>query len=159
MKMTGRNLLAIVAAATMLSAGGGYAQTMNHLKCYKVKEPGVTGKARAAYTMNLTGTGIPAESGCVIKTPAQLVCEPVVKTVTSTTPTPPGGGPTAATTKFTCYKLKCPKGPFFSGTAKDQFGTHNFQVGSQKRNVSLPSMLCAPASPSGAFLDTSADAF
>ncbi len=130
-----RNLVLTVGTCAYLLgvAGAAHAIIADHLKCVKAKAI----EAKTTYTI--------ASLGCTIKGPAKLVCFPVVKAGVS--PTPPGGGPTGATTKFVCYKAKCPKAP---GTisAKDQFGNHLFQVSNAKT-------ICAPASPSGAFLDAS----
>jgi hypothetical protein len=131
-----RNLVLTVGTCAYLLgvAGAAHAIIADHLKCVKAKaiEP------KSTYNI--------ASLGCIIKGPAKLVCTPVVKAGVS--PTPPGGGPTGATTKFVCYKAKCPKIPG-TVTAKDQFGTHVFATSTVKT-------ICAPASPSGAFLDASA---
>jgi hypothetical protein len=131
-----RNLVLTAGACAYLLgfAGGAHAVVADHLKCVK---------AKAAEPKTQFSIG---SLGCIIKGPAKLVCTPVIKSGVS--PTPPGGGPTGATTKFVCYKAKCPKVPA-TVTAKDQFGTHVFQTSSAKT-------ICAPASPSGAFLDSSA---
>ena len=116
----------------------------DHLKCYKVKDP--LGVGAVKYLTDLvSNTGLPTETGCQLKGRAQYCCDPVDKV--NTVPTPPGGGPSSPTTKFCCYKLsKCKgSGPF---AVKDQFGDRTVTRLS-------PKLLCAPASPSGAFLDAS----
>ncbi len=137
-------LLLTAAAGAYLLGVASLATAGNHLKCYKVKDP--LGVGAVKYTTDLvSNTGLPTETGCSFKARAQFCCDPVDKVNTS--PAPPGGGPTGPTTKFCCYKLKCAKvnGPF---SVKDQFGSRTVTRLSAK-------LLCAPASPSGAFLDDS----
>jgi hypothetical protein len=142
-------VLLVAAAGAYLLGGATSALAINdHLKCYKAKESSGPGKIQVTASL-VSGTVPPlaAESGCVLKGPPKLVCAPVTKV--GATPTPPGGGPTGATTKFLCYKVKCPKAADQTITGKDQFGTHTF-------TIKGPKVVCAPASPSGAFLDDSA---
>jgi hypothetical protein len=136
-------LLAGAAGACLLGVASGALGAADHLKCYKAKEVAGPGKFTRTATL-LSSTTLVHETGCIIRGPSKLVCAPVTKT--SVSPPAPGGGPTAAAKKFICYKLKCPKLPDQSLTLKDQFGTHIFTIRTAKT-------LCAPASPSGAFLD------
>ncbi len=117
----------------------------DHLACYKAKEIGGPGRIQA--TADLVSGAVPplaTGTGCVIKGPPRLYCGPVTKA--NIAPPEPGGGPTQGTTKFLCYKVKCPKGAAQTASAKDQFGVHTVML-------KAPRVLCAPASPSGAFLD------
>ena len=135
-------LLAAAAFAYLFGSASTTIAAADHLKCYKAKE--IAGPGKFQTTATLVSGAVPAlatETGCIIKGPSKLVCSPVDKLGP-----PPGGGPTGATTRFVCYKVKCPRLPDQNVTAKDQFGTHVFVVRS-------PKTLCAPASPSGAFLD------
>jgi hypothetical protein len=131
----------IVAVACLVGSVAPALPAADHLKCYKVRE--VTGPGRFETTRTLvSGVGLATETGCFVKGPARLLCSPVEET-----PRPPGG-PTGATTRFICYKLRCPRLPDENVVAKDQFGTHVFVTKG-------PRTLCTPASPSGAFLDPS----
>ena len=120
----------------------------NHLLCYKGKDS--TGaKHKYSGGVVVSNTGLNPIAGCVIATPPKICCDAVDKIgfLDENSNPAPGGGPTGNTTKFCCYKVKCPKGsasPAF--VAHDQFGVHSFAV-------KTTSILCAPASPSGAFLD------
>ena len=134
--------------ATLLGGGVGptAAQVVllrDHIVCAKVRDS----VPRAKYTARLGPSLQDDLVGCVIKLPAKLACQSTSKT--AVTPPPPGGGPTAALNhgKFLCYKVKCPAAPNAFRTAQDQFGIHNVTLGASK-------LLCAPASPSGAFLET-----
>jgi len=138
-------LLAAAAGGCLVAAASAALAIPNHLKCYKAREVAGPGKFTRSADL-ITSTSLASETGCFIRGPAKLVCAPVTKQNVS--PPPPGGGPTAATHSFVCYKLKCPKLPDQSFTLKDQFGTHVFVIRTART-------LCAPASPSGAFLDES----
>jgi hypothetical protein len=106
------------------------AQVPDHLKCYKVKDS----LAKAEYTADLGG--LAAESDCLIKTPAKMLCVETAKT--NVTPAPPGAAPGSAAGSFACYKVKCAKGPKLPVTIDDQFG-------SRAAEVIGPKLLCAPA--------------
>ena len=96
---------------------------------------------KATYTV-----GINEVLSCVAKAPAKMECRRVFKS--SVSPSPPGGGPIVDlnVVKFLCYKIKCPTVLGGTDTVKDQFGSRTVQDGTAK-------LFCAPASPSGAFLD------
>ena len=115
----------------------------NHIACYKVKD--VIPKQKIGSVSLLTNTGGPNHFGCVIATGAKYCCDAVDKI--GVPPQPGGGGPIAPTSQFCCYKVKCPKGPTGTLSVTDQFGTRSLQV------LNPPKLVCAPASPSGAFLD------
>jgi len=123
---------ALVALAVLAIASFSYAQVPDHLKCYKVKDPA----AKAEYTADLGG--LAPEPGCIIKTPAKMLC--VASTKANVTPPPPGaaGGPAAG--RFVCYAVKCPKGALPAVPIVDQFGTRDLQP-------SKPKLLCAPVAP------------
>jgi hypothetical protein len=136
-------LLATVLCASLLVGGVPAFAANDHLKCYKARE--IVGPGKVQYTATLvSGIGLNTEPGCLIKGPARLVCTPVSKT--SVSPTPPGGGPTATTRRFFCYKIKCAPGPDQTVSGTDQFGGHTY-------TIRRPKTLCLPASPSGAFID------
>ena len=139
-------LLLAAAAGVFLLAGAptpASAQNPNHLKCYKIRDGVPAPPVR--YTMNLQG--LTAEPGCLIRARAQLLCVQTTKTAVS--PTPPGGGPNPASAgRFLCYKVKCARQLLPGVPVTDQFGTRTV---APKR----ADLLCAPASPSGAFIDGS----
>jgi len=133
-------LLAAAAGAYLLGlaipAGAG-----NHIACYKGKDPAAKGKFSGISI--LSNTGLPSISGCTVQVPAKLCCDAVDKIGHT------GPGPINNSNKFCCYKVKClPKPAPTSLPIKDQFGTRTFPTKSL-------AYLCAPASPSGAFLDDS----
>jgi hypothetical protein len=131
--------LLLVRARAGAQNGAWMAPIGDHLACAQFKEMNAS---RASSTLNLGAASFIAH-GCVVKRPPVLACESA--TTANINPTPPGGGPNGLTTGFFCYKAKCPRSTeYVAGT--DQFGHH----GGQRYNVKL---LCAPASPSGAFLD------
>jgi hypothetical protein len=139
-------LLLTVAAVAFLLIGPvtpANAQNPNHLKCYKIRDGVPPPPIR--YTMNLQG--LSAEPGCSLRARASLLC--VQTTKTSVSPTPPGGGPNPASAgKFLCYKVKCARQQLPGVPVVDQFGARTVAP----RRADL---LCAPASPSGAFVDGS----
>jgi len=125
--------VALLAAGACLAlvATGARAQSFDHLKCYKVRDPA----AKATYTANLNG--LAAENGCVIKVPGKMLCVQTAKTAVS--PAPPGGGPSGtAAGAFMCYRVKCPKGASAGVPVTDQFGSRSLAPASAK-------FLCAPA--------------
>ena len=129
----------IVLVLVILSVVVARAQTGDHLKCYKVKDP----HAKTTYTADLDG--LVAEPGCLIKLPAKLVCAPTAKT--NVQPTPPGGGPSGTPNFFVCYKIKCPRAVLPALDLTDQFGRRTFIPTGAK-------MLCAPATPATATTST-----
>ena len=145
-------LLALAASACLVF-GSLPATAGDHLKCYKVKDKVTGSPLKAKYTVDLPSNLSPLldESGCTVAVPAKMCCAPVDKVPTAPSPPPPDGTPhpQPAAGKFCCYKVKCPKLPV-PGTASfdDQFGIRTL-------TLSNASFLCAPASPSGAFLDSS----
>jgi len=140
MKIRLPKLLLTAAACAYVLGGTIPAGAQTHLKCYKVRDP----QARARYTANLSG--LTQENGCQIRVPARMVCVPSNKTNVS--PVPPGGGATGTPNKFACYKVRCPRAVLPNVAIHDQFGNRSI---TPKRSQ----LLCAPASPSGAFLDDS----
>lgn len=132
--------LLVTVGGVVLGTSAHGSMTFSHLECWKLKDD----LPKTTYTVDQF-----AESGCVVKTPPILNCTKTFKT--NVIPPPPGGGPDVevSVTNFLCYKEKCPKIiPF--GTFTDQFGVHHDNVAHKKVGASL---LCVPASPSGAFLD------
>jgi len=100
------------------------AQTYDHLKCFKVKDPGAFGSA----TMDLDDLLFGPTTGCVIKKKAKELCIPVDKTVTEVV----GGSETPLAGQGQvfdrlCYKLKCPVSPTGTQGFVDQFGTRGFE--------------------------------
>ena len=146
--MKGRMGLSLFAAAAafagiVASASPASAQA-DHLKCYRLRDSLTSVK----YTASLTGLAV--EPGCVIRARGKYLC--VASTKTAVTPTPPGGGPSTPSPagKFICYRVKCPPHAQIPGQAlNDQFGVRT-------GTAVTTQLLCAPASPSGAFLDDSA---
>lgn len=122
----------LLAMTFTLTANGAVAQVPDHLQCFRIKDA----LAKAQYTATFTpddGT-FPVAAGCVIKTPAKLLCVDAVKS--AVTPVPPGADDGPDAVKYLCYKAKCPKSePVASLT--DQFGTHAI-VGKGT------SLVCAP---------------
>jgi hypothetical protein len=134
----------IALGAALLLWGATAATAGNHIACYKVKD--TIPKQKLANVALLSNTGsFPANSGCLVKTGAKYCCDSVDKI--GVPPQPGGGGPLDVAHKFCCYKVKCPKGPTGTISVKDQFGSRSLPL------LKPPSLVCAPASPSGAFLD------
>jgi hypothetical protein len=130
--MTRMLVVAALAAISATWVRPADAQIADHLKCYRIKDP----LARGSYTGDLGASdSLPADSGCVIKTPAKLLC--VDTTKTNVVPPPPGSGAGRLTSRFVCYKVRCPRGTLPPVDWTDQFGTRTVQpVG--------PKMVCAP---------------
>ena len=150
MKMKSRVLFVVAAAgACFLADAAPVGAQANHLKCYIIKDQIALPTRR---TVDLTG--LAAEPGCRIKGKAGQLC--VATTKTNVDPPPPGGGPNPASAaqRYLCYRARCPKPPVpLPGIpAVDQFGNRTVVP---KRAFTL----CAPASPSGAFIDASTDLF
>lgn len=140
--------LFVAASAFAFLAGGAapaVAQVSDHLKCYRIRDS-ISNQPHTLYNADLMG--LVAQPSCRIKTRGKMLC--VATTKTGVTPAPPGGGPSspAAAGKFVCYRARCPRQALPNQALSDQFGA---------RSVSLrtTALLCAPASPSGAFLDSS----
>jgi hypothetical protein len=129
-------------------AAGAQVPQRDHLVCAKVRDS----VPRTSYSARLGPSAQDDLVGCVIKLPARLACQSTSKT--AVTPPPPGGGPVGGLShaKMLCYKVKCPAAPNSFSTARDQFGIHTIALGPSR-------LLCAPASPSGAFLERAAATF
>jgi hypothetical protein len=114
----------------------------SHLNCMKIKDV----LPKASYHVSMEDSSL----DCIVKVPAKLVCLATYKIGIG--PPPPGGGPDVDLNEgvFFCYKQKCRQNfqPNLNGL-RDQFGSHNVSGTA----VSVSKMLCAPASPSGAFLE------
>jgi hypothetical protein len=123
-------VLAIIASS--LGPTIAHGQTLrDHLKCFKVKDS----RPKAKYTADMNG--LIADTGCVIKVPAALLC--VDSSKTNVQPTPPDVSSGEPPTEVACYKAKCPKAVPPTVAWHDQFGT----------GVLTPSrstLLCAPRS-------------
>jgi len=122
-------LALLLAGAWLVWAASASAQT-DHLECYKVDDSA----ARMRYTADVAGLGV--QPGCVVKTPAKLLCVPATKT--NVVPAPPGAPSGPAAGPSLCYKVKCPPATPAAVVVTDQFGS---------RSVTplLPKLLCAPA--------------
>ena len=126
--MLSRSAMLLV-AATLAWGSSAFAQA-DHLECYKIADS----LAATRYTADLSGLAV--QPGCVVKTPAKLLCVPTTKT--NVVPAPPGAPPGPATSPSLCYKVKC-AAPSTSGvTVTDQFGSR--QVAPRTARL-----LCAPA--------------
>jgi hypothetical protein len=136
-----RFLFAIgLVAAFGVSTAYAQPQRLDHLKCYKVKDPA---KFAASVTLEALQTQFGLED-CELKGKAQFFCVPVDKTVTAykDKSKPPLAGASFISQKLAedrvCYKLKCPKVSIPDILVSDQFGTRNLSKFS-------PVMLCTPA--------------
>lgn len=130
-----------IAATAMLAAPWATARgeildpsDLDHLKCYRIKDalPPIRYRADLRNQFGL-------EPGCVIATPARMLCVETEKRITSS-PLPPGGGPSGeGAGHFLCYLVRCPtsSAPPLVGV-EDQFGRRRIQLDSAR-------MLCAPA--------------
>ena len=99
-------------------AAPSFAQTMDHLACYKVRDT-----ARGRFTMVVTNAGV--TRNCTAKLPAKMAC--IESRVSGVSPAPPGGGPSSsAAGSFLCYTVKCarPSPPTFD-MADDLGGSRN----------------------------------
>jgi hypothetical protein len=143
MAMKVRKMLLAASGCAFLIGVALPAAAGNHLACYKVKD--VLAKQKFANVQLLSNTGGPSHTGCIVAVGAKTCCHAVDKI--GVPPQVGGGGPTANTSKFCCYKVKCPKGPTGTISATDQFGSRTLSISKP------PKQLCAPASPSGAFLN------
>lgn len=148
MKMKLTLFLATAAGACFLADAAPVGAQANHLKCYAIRDQ-ITAPVRRTADL----VGLAPEPGCRIKGRAFQLC--VATTKTNVQPPPPGGGPNPPSAgRFLCYRARCPKPPVpLPGVPSvDQFGTRTVLP---KRAVTL----CAPSSPSGAFIDASTDIF
>ncbi len=119
-------LTVLLGASTLAAAG-------DHLACYKVKD--TLAKATFPGVNLLSNDGGPNQTGCTIATGTKLCCDPVDKV--GVPPQPGGSGPGGLTTRFCCYKVKCPKVPASTLDFTDQFG-------SRMLSIAAPKMVCAP---------------
>jgi hypothetical protein len=130
-----RTTLLLAAAVTVVAAPAARAGTMTNpdtLKCYKVKDTA----AKKSYTADLTGQL--SDTGCVIKVPAKLLCNPVGATNFD----PPANnafGQNLAGNVYVCYKLKCAKTSTPVSIFDARFGNRTGTITSTK-------LLCAPGS-------------
>jgi hypothetical protein len=133
--MTARNILSslLLAVAAGYSASA-HAQVLDHLECFKVKDPG-----NFSALVDLQSTEYGTETGCKVKVKAKFYCVPSTKTVTDTTaPTedidgPPHFGPQV------CYTIQsCPNDGPVGHEVTDQFGHRTLQNVKRK-------LVCAPA--------------
>jgi hypothetical protein len=125
-------MLVVAALAALLGAFPAGAQIADHLKCYRIKDS----LGRTSYTADLGASSpLPADSGCLIKTPAKLLC--VDTTKTNVNPPPSGAGPGRTASRYVCYKVRCPRQTLPAVDWTDQFGTRALlPIG--------PKMVCAP---------------
>jgi hypothetical protein len=116
------------------------AQTYDHLKCYKMKDPhNFTAVANLAPIQN---PPFPVEPGCKIKVRGVEFCIPVDKTLvpgTGNAPSAPVAGQPLQN-DFICYNMKCPKppAPIPPVLVSDQFGSRTLQKFTARR-------ICTPA--------------
>src|SRR5690242_7688697 len=85
------NAIAPAAACLVLAAAIGPAMGAgaDHLKCFRIHDPAPRGRYVASFeTHDNAWPGFAIEAGCVVKTPARLMCIDVIKLTVD--PTPPG---------------------------------------------------------------------
>jgi hypothetical protein len=128
-----RLLLAALASAALL-AGANPVAAGNHLRCYKAKDT-IAKQKFTGVGLN-SNTGLPNVAGCTVSTGTKMCCDAVDKVGVPLT-----GGPLGPTTKFCCYKLKCPKSTDVTIHINDQFGERD--VVSRK---AVSKLLCSPSS-------------
>lgn len=129
MPMTLAALPVLFAAVLVVPAR---AQVLDHLQCYKIKDPAT----KARYTAHLEPNApFPPRPGCLVSVPGRLLCVPASKSNVS--PEPPGGGGTGTPNAFVCYKVKCPRVTAPAVQVTDQFGARVVQPGKA-------SLVCAP---------------
>jgi len=115
----------------------------NGLTCVRIKDS----LPRGSYTGGaLPGPANLPWGACTVRTPAVFACFPSV--ADGLTPRPPGGGPVGSIGGYYCYKVHCDASALPGASGKDQFGNH-----SPTKAAGSPTYFCAPASPSGAFLE------
>ena len=138
MTMRVRTVLLAAAACAYVFIGAGPAAAGDHLRCYKTRDS--LSKVKFTNVTTNSNTGLPSTLGCTVSVPSKMCCDAVDKIGVS--PTPPGGGPAQNTTKFCCYKAKCPKATTdLVFTVKDQFGSRS--VLSKRAGTKF---VCSPAS-------------
>lgn len=139
--MTKRRTWVVIAGlvSSVSLASVASAQTFDHLKCYKMKDPhNFTAIANLAPFQN---PPFPVEPGCKIKVKGLEFCIPVTKTLV-----PGGNAPSAPVTgqalanDFICYTVRCPKPPTAIPPVlvSDQFGSRTLQKFTASR-------ICTPA--------------
>lgn len=130
-----RALVAAMIAVVSIPRAGG-ASPADHLQCFKIKDS----VAKATYTADVTpgDSRFPAANGCIVRTPAKMLCVDAVKS--NVAPVPPGAPDGSPAQEYLCYKTKCPK-VTPTATLTDQFGTHTVLV-------KAPGLLCAPVAGS-----------
>jgi hypothetical protein len=103
---------------------------VDHLACYKIADT----LAGVRYTADVSGLTL--GPGCVVKTPAKLLCVPA--TTANVTPEPPGAPPGTAAGPSLCYKVKCPPPGTSAAVVTDRFGSREVVPRTAR-------LLCAPA--------------
>jgi hypothetical protein len=112
-----------------------FAQTMDHLACYKVRD-----RARGRFTMVVTNAGV--TQNCTAKLPARMAC--IESSVSAVSPTPPGGGPASTDAgNFLCYTVKCARPSPPAVAMADDFG------GSRSVDLRKAQIVCTEASRGG----------
>ena len=126
---------ALGAALALGMAGAAFGGiTPSDLRCHKIKDP--LAKQVYAGTLDSVNAQFPDES-CAIKTPAKLLCTPVVTQIVLA-PTASGGVVIPSLNEqLACYKVKCAKSTF-TVQMSDRFGARTM-------TVKAPKMVCAPA--------------
>jgi hypothetical protein len=140
--MTNRTSIAasvLSAAALVLSSFAAQAQVtdlsnLDHLKCYQIKDS-LSPNRYQADLRNQFGV----EPGCIIMTPARLLCVETDKLILPPQQ-PPGGGPSGTPAgHFLCYAVRCPSNSAPPQVpVEDQFGRREIRLDSAR-------ILCAPA--------------
>lgn len=127
-------VVVVLVLSLPLLVGGASGDTLDHLKCYRVRD--VT--ERASYSVAIATRNpadFPTDVGCTIRTPASLLCVAARQIVIS--PATAGGVAGQPSQDYLCYKMKCPPNrPTL--TLTDQFGSHPLRV-------TRSNLYCTPA--------------
>lgn len=131
MRQFHRFVLGVAGCAAIMALPARVSATPDHLVCRGAKEAA----PHSAYSADVLSTTY-AGTGCVVKTPAKLVCEEA--TVSNVTPPTTYGAYHGQGNpgRFVCYALKCPK-EVETVNLPDLIDAHTFTVKGTK-------LLCAP---------------
>jgi len=130
---------ALLAAAGVRVAG---AQTLDHLKCFRVKDERASSNVRYEFDLTpLPTSPFAVERRCTAKAKARSICIPVAKTSVSPAPFPaPVGAPASVTV---CYTARCPRETDLTFDVVDQIGGSGpllVKSRTQRRDVCVPAV-------------------